>query len=120
MAQLSKPADQELRVPLDAFERIRNAPETRMHDKSFAVAYEILVEGKKLSTVAAAHGLSKQRVLAIRDKVYSAYLLQAPEGWTYAQICAPKPMIDRFVKEADAERVKYWQEKSTTGSNNSE
>lgn len=120
MAQSTKSADQELRVPLDAFERIRNAPETRMHDKSFAVAYEILVEGKKLSAVAATHGLSKQRALAIRDKVYSAYLLQAPEGWTYAQICAPKPMIDRFVKEADEARLKYWQEKSSAGSNEHE
>lgn len=114
MTQTSKTADQDLRVPVDAFERIRKSPETRMHDKSFDVAYEILVEGKKLSAVAAAHEISKQRALAIRDKVYSAYLLQAPEGWDYAQICAPKPMIERFVREADAERLKYWQLQAIT------
>ncbi|MDY7536441.1 TrfB-related DNA-binding protein [Pseudomonas sp. Bout1] len=114
MTQAGKAADQDLRVPLDAFERIRNSSDTRMHDKSFDVAFEILVEGKKLSAVASAHGVSKQRALAIRDKVYSAYLLQAPEGWAYAQICAPKPMIERFVREADAERLKYWQQKAVT------
>lgn len=107
-----KSTDQDLRIPLDAFERIRSSPGNKMHDKSFDVAREILVEGQKLSTVAAAHGLTKQRALAIRDKVYAAYLLQAPEGWAYAQICAPKPMIDRFVKEAELERRKYWQERA--------
>lgn len=107
-----KSVDQDLRVPLDAFERIRNSPESRMLDKSYDVAFEILVQGKKLSAVAAAHGLTKQRALAIRDKVYAAYLLQAPEGWAYAHICAPKTMIERFVKEAEIERQKYWQERA--------
>ena len=107
-----KSAEQDLRVPLDAFERIRSSPDSRMHEKSFQVAFEILVEGKKLSAVASAHGLTKQRALAIRDKVYSAYLMQAPEGWAYAHICAPKPMIERFVREADPERQKYWQDRA--------
>ena len=104
--------DQDLRIPLEDFERIRN--KSKMHSRSLDVAFEILVEGKKLVAVATAHGLTKQRAMAIRDKIYSAYLLQAPEGWAYAQICAPEQMIDRFVKEADEERLKYWQNKSMT------
>ena len=105
-------ADQDLRIPPEDFERIRSS--SKMHSRSLDVAFEILVEGKKLVAVANAHGLTKQRALAIRDKIYSAYLLQAPEGWSYAQICAPEEMINRFVKEADTERLRYWQSKSTT------
>lgn len=105
-------ADQDLRIPPEDFERIRS--NSKMHSRSLDVAFEILVEGKKLVAVANAHGLTKQRALAIRDKIYSAYLLQAPKGWSYAQICAPEEMINRFVKEADTERLRYWQSKSTT------
>lgn len=104
--------DQDLRIPPEDFERIRS--NSKMHNRSLDVAFEILVEGKKLVAVANAHGLTKQRALAIRNKVYSDYLLQAPEGWTYAHICAPEEIVERFVKEADAERLKYWQNKSTT------
>jgi hypothetical protein len=83
-----------------------------MHARNLVVAYELLVEGKGLVAVANAHGLTKQRALAIRDKIYSAYLMKTPEGWKCAQICAPTEMIDRFVKEADAARVRYWQKNS--------
>ncbi|MGY2172117.1 TrfB-related DNA-binding protein [Pseudomonas gingeri] len=107
-----KTADQDLRIPPDAFERIRNDPASRMQSKSFQVAFEILVEGKKLSAVASHHGVTKQRALAIRDKVYAAYLLQAPEGWKYVQICAPEDMVDRFVNEVAVMRVRYWQERA--------
>lgn len=100
-------ADQDLRIPLDDFERIRST--SKMHTRNLDVAYELLVEGKGLVAVANAHGLTKQRALAIRDKIYSAYLLKTPEGWKCAQICAPTDMIERFVKEADAERLRYWQ-----------
>jgi hypothetical protein len=85
-----------------------------MHARNLDVAYELLVEGKGLVAVANAHGLTKQRALAIRDKIYSAYLMKTPEGWKCAQICAPTDMIDRFVKEADAERLLYWQTHSST------
>ncbi|MCQ9178453.1 transcriptional regulator KorA [Streptomyces sp. IBSBF 2953] len=83
-----------------------------MHARNLDVAYELLVEGKGLVAVANAHGLTKQRALAIRNKIYSAYLMKTPEGWKCAQICAPTDMIDRFVKEADAVRVRYWQKNS--------
>lgn len=103
-------SDQDLRIPPDEFERIRSS--SKMHARNLDVAYELLVEGKGLVAVANAHGLTKQRALAIRDKIYSAYLLKTPEGWKCAQICAPTDMIDRFVKEADAVRVRYWQKNS--------
>jgi hypothetical protein len=103
----SRTADQDLRIPLDEFERIR--AKSKMHARSLDVAYELLVEGKGLVAVANAHGLTKQRALAIRDKIYSAYLMKTPDGWKCAQICAPTDMIDRFVREADSERVRYWQ-----------
>ena len=102
--------DQDLRIPREEFERIRT--KSKMHQRSLDVAFEILVEGKGLVAVANAHGLTKQRALAIRDKIYSSYLTQTPEGWRCAQICAPTDMIDRFVKEADAVRVRYWQKNS--------
>lgn len=103
--------DQDMRIPLEDFERIRSKF-PKMHSRNLDVAFEILVEGKKLVAVATAHGLTKQRASAIRDKIYSAYLLQAPEGWAYGQICAPVEMLDRFVKEADAARLMFWQRKS--------
>ncbi|QZP24044.1 TrfB-related DNA-binding protein [Pseudomonas sp. DR208] len=108
----SRVADQDLRIPPDEFERIRST--SKMHARNLDVAYELLVEGKGLVAVANAHGLTKQRALAIRDKIYSAYLMKTPEGWKCAQICAPTDMIDRFVKEADAERLLYWQTHSNT------
>ncbi|MFC3945636.1 ParR [Pseudomonas gingeri NCPPB 3146 = LMG 5327] len=99
-------ADQDLRIPPDEFEQIRKT--SKMHSRNLDVAYELLVEGKGLVAVATAHGLTKQRALAIRDKIYSAYLMKTPEGWKCAQICAPSDMIDRFIKEADSERLRYW------------
>lgn len=99
-------------MPLDEFERIR--AKSKMHARSLDVAYELLVEGKGLVAVAKAYGLNKQRALAIRDKIYSSYLMQTPDGWKCAQICAPTDMIDRFVKEADSERLRYWQTHSIT------
>ena len=104
--------DLDLRIPREEFERIRT--KSKMHSRSLDVAFEILVEGKGLVAVANAHGLTKQRALAIRDKIYSSYLTQTPEGWRCAQICAPAEMIDRFVLEADAERLRYWQTHSMT------
>jgi len=103
----SRQSDQDLRIPREEFERIRT--KSKMHPRSLDVAFEILVEGKGLVAVATAHGLTKQRALTIRDKIYFSYLTQTPEGWRCAQICAPAEMIDRFVLEADAERLRYWQ-----------
>jgi len=114
MTRHGKPADQDLRISHDAFERIRNDPESRMQSKSFNLAYEILVEGKMLTAVASSYGVTKQRALAIRNRVYAAYLLQAPEGWKYGQICAPEEMLDRFLQEAAEERAKYWQARATS------
>ena len=104
--------DQDMRIPREEFERIRST--SKMHPRSLDVAFEILVEGKGLVAVANAHGLTKQRALAIRDKIYSAYLTQTPEGWRTTQICGPVEMIDRFVQEAEAERQRYWQNQSMT------
>lgn len=104
--------DQDMRIPRTEFERIRT--KSKMHSRSLDVAFELLVEGKGLVAVANAHGLTKQRALAIRDKVYATYLMQTPEGWRCAQICGPEKMIERFVEEADAERLRYWQTRSIT------
>ncbi|MGC3103739.1 TrfB-related DNA-binding protein [Pseudomonas aeruginosa] len=108
----SRQLEQDMRIPRAEFERIRS--KSKMTARSLDVAFEILVEGKGLVAVATAHGMTKQRALAIRDKIYSAYLTQTPEGWRCAQICAPEEMIDRFVLEADAERQRYWQTHSMT------
>lgn len=101
--------EQELRIPPEDFERIRT--NSKMHARSLDVAFELLVEGKKLVAVAKAHGLKKQRALAIRDKVYASYLLQTPQGWAVAQICAPEDMLNRFITEAEQARQVYWQER---------
>ena len=45
--------DQDLRIPPEDFERIRS--NSKMHSRSLDVAFEILVEGKKLVAVANAH-----------------------------------------------------------------
>lgn len=109
MKEVTKSVDLDHRIPLGDFERLRDAPNSRLQKKSYDIAFEILVEGKKLTAVAAAYGMTRQRVRYLRDKVYSAYLMQPPEGWTYANICAPQEMIDRFVREADEARARYWQ-----------
>lgn len=74
----SRVADQDLRIPPDEFERIRS--KSKMHARNLDVAYELLVEGKGLVAVANAHGLTKQRALAIRNKIYSAYLMKTPKA----------------------------------------
>lgn len=121
MTQHGKPADQDLRIPHDEFERLRNDPDSpQMQSKSFDLAYELLVEGKALSSVAKSYGVTRQRALAIRNKIYASYILLVPEGWKWAQICAPQQMIERFQEEINAERAKHFQAKvqSSTGNSN--
>jgi hypothetical protein len=99
--------EQDLRISQEDFDRIRST--SKMHKRSLDLAYEILVEGKKLGAVASAHGLKKQRALAIRDKVYANYLRLTPQGWGVAQICAPEEMLRRFINEAESARQMLWQ-----------
>lgn len=103
----SRIVEQELRIPPEDFERIRS--QSKMLGRSLDAAYEMLVEGKKLVAVANAYGLTKQRALTIRDKVYASFLTQTPQGWGVAKICAPEEMLERFIREAEAARLGYWQ-----------
>ncbi|GGM25629.1 hypothetical protein GCM10009425_40490 [Pseudomonas asuensis] len=68
-----------------------------MDPKNIEAARELLVEGLALQYVADKYGLTKQRALAIRDKLYAAYVQLPPDGWETATVCAPKDMLDQFL-----------------------
>ena len=48
--------------------------------------------------------------MAIRDKVFTTYLRNSmfPPDWVRASICAPKELLDRFLKEVERERIKHF------------
>jgi len=100
------------RIPAADFERV--ARNTRLKEKSVVIAREILVEGKDMAEVAARYQLTRQRVMAIRDKFYSAYLRNSmfPPDWVRASVCAPQEMLNRFLTEVERERIKYFSQSS--------
>jgi hypothetical protein len=100
------------RIPEADFERV--ARNTRLTEKSLQIAREVLVDGKDLAEVAPRYQLTRQRVMAIRDKFFSAYLQNSmfPPDWQRASVCAPREMLDRFLAEVEQERIKYFSQKS--------
>jgi hypothetical protein len=96
------------RIPVGDFDRV--ARNTRLTEKSLVIAREILVEGKDMAEVASRYQLTRQRVMAIRDKVFSAYLRNSmfPPDWVRASVCAPQEMLNRFLTEVEQERIKYF------------
>lgn len=96
------------RLPASDFERV--ARHTRLTPKSLAIAREVLVEGKEMAEVGTRHHVTRQRVMAIRDRFYSAYLHNSmyPPGWVRASVCAPKEMLDSFLTTVEQERIKYF------------
>lgn len=99
------------RIPEADFERV--ARNTRMKEKSLQIAREVLIDGKDMAEVSARYNLTRQRVLAIRDTFFSAYLQNSmfPPDWQRASICAPREMLERFLAEVEQERIRYFSHK---------
>ena len=79
-----------------------------------AAARAVLVDGRGLQDVATEMGVSRQRVMTLRDRVYAAYLSSelTPPGWVKATVTAPEPMLKKFAAEVEKERRAYFSAKT--------
>lgn len=87
--------------------------ETRYAIKSQNIAKEVLVEGKKMSAVADAYGLTPQRVQALVYRIYDIHLSQrqAPPGWEKVDCWLPQERAREVEKESKRLLSEHFKEK---------
>ena len=100
------------RLTAEEFDQLSEKAIGRTEDIRKA-ARAVLVDGRGLQEVADEFGFTRQRLLAIRNRVYSKYLESelSPPGWVKATVTAPKPMLEQFAVEVERARRAYFSAK---------